>query len=152
MDVYEVLDSCGMESVGFREFCAFVILISAVQTGQLLKCLYDHGPLLFDIIFNWGRVVTCFRRKTETSRQNTNHKLWDFTRCCWTIRLYLYIHDLFWWFPNVLLWSFPIDWRDYQWSFKKLDTQNWHGRWKWSSKWKSRGRDCRLDLEKTAYE
>ena len=50
MESYEVLDSCGLESVGFREFCALILAYSALESGNLTKCLYDHGPLLFDII------------------------------------------------------------------------------------------------------
>ena len=33
MEVYEVLDSSVMESIGFREFCAFVLLVAAVDSA-----------------------------------------------------------------------------------------------------------------------
>ena len=33
MEAYEVLDSCGMESIGFREFCALVLVIAALESG-----------------------------------------------------------------------------------------------------------------------
>lgn len=33
MDIYDMLDSCGMESVGFREFCALILLVSAMESG-----------------------------------------------------------------------------------------------------------------------
>ncbi len=49
-EIYELLDSAGMESIGFREFCAFILLISGKQANQLLHCLYEHGSLLFDVI------------------------------------------------------------------------------------------------------
>ncbi len=29
MEIYEILDSSGMENVGFREFCSLILLISA---------------------------------------------------------------------------------------------------------------------------
>eukprot|EP00347_Sterkiella_histriomuscorum_P004642 403359675 len=49
-ELYEILDSCGFESVGFREFCAFVLIVASINSAQLVRCLYDHGALLFDII------------------------------------------------------------------------------------------------------
>ena len=33
MDVYDMLDACVMESIGFREFCAFVMLVAAVESA-----------------------------------------------------------------------------------------------------------------------
>ncbi|CDW73237.1 UNKNOWN [Stylonychia lemnae] len=49
-ELYDILDSCGFESVGFREFCAFVLIVAAIPSAQLTKCLYDHCALLFDIV------------------------------------------------------------------------------------------------------
>jgi len=49
-DLFAVLDACNFESVGFREFCAHVLLLAAMEDNQLLQCLYQHGVLLFDII------------------------------------------------------------------------------------------------------
>lgn len=50
MESYDLLDSCGLESVGFREFCSLILAYSALESGNLTKCLYEHGPLLYDII------------------------------------------------------------------------------------------------------
>jgi hypothetical protein len=50
MDVYDLLDSSIMESIGFREFCALIYLISASESGLLVRCLFDHGALFFDIL------------------------------------------------------------------------------------------------------
>ena len=36
MDVYDILDSSIMETIGFREFCALIYLISAADAGLLL--------------------------------------------------------------------------------------------------------------------
>lgn len=58
MDLYDILDSSVMESIGFREFCALVLVVASVESGQLLKCLYDHGPLLFDIIGGGQQMIT----------------------------------------------------------------------------------------------
>jgi len=30
MDIYETLDASGMESIGFREFCAYILLLSSL--------------------------------------------------------------------------------------------------------------------------
>jgi hypothetical protein len=50
MEVYDILDSSIMESIGFREFCVLVYLVSASNSSQLMRCLYDHGALIFDIL------------------------------------------------------------------------------------------------------
>jgi hypothetical protein len=50
LDIYELLDANGLETIGFREFCALINLVAGVQSNQLLQCLYQHGILLFDII------------------------------------------------------------------------------------------------------
>ena len=50
METFDIMDSCGMESVGFREFCMLILIISALENKKLLQCLYEHGPLIFDII------------------------------------------------------------------------------------------------------
>ena len=49
-EIFDVLDAGNIETVGFREFCAMTFLIAAVQSNQMLQCLYQHGVLLFDII------------------------------------------------------------------------------------------------------
>ena len=48
--LFSALDTCNFETVGFREFCALVFLLAAMEDNQLLQCLYQHGVLLFDII------------------------------------------------------------------------------------------------------
>ena len=48
--MFEILDAGSIETVGFREFCALTFLVAAVQSNQMLQCLYQHGVLLFDII------------------------------------------------------------------------------------------------------
>jgi len=35
-EIYELLDGGAMESIGFREFCSFVMIIAAKEAGQLL--------------------------------------------------------------------------------------------------------------------
>ena len=45
-----MLDSPSQGVIGFREFCALMYLVAALETKQLLMCLYDHGVLLFDIL------------------------------------------------------------------------------------------------------
>ncbi len=63
MDIYDLLDSSVMESIGFREFCALIYLVSAAEAGLLLRCLYDHGPLLFDILGAGQPLITAERLK-----------------------------------------------------------------------------------------
>jgi len=36
MELFEILDSSGMETIGFREFCALIFLVSAAESKQLL--------------------------------------------------------------------------------------------------------------------
>jgi hypothetical protein len=50
IEIYETLDSSGMDSVGFREFCTLVFAVAAVQSQQTLQCLYEHGVLFFDVL------------------------------------------------------------------------------------------------------
>lgn len=68
MEVYDILDSSVMDSIGFREFCSFVFLVSAAQDGLLLRCLFDHGALLFDILGAGQPVITGERLKVLGSR------------------------------------------------------------------------------------
>ena len=68
MDIYDLLDSSVMESVGFREFCALLYLVSAAEAGLLLRCLYDHGPLLFDILGAGQPLITGERLKVIGAR------------------------------------------------------------------------------------
>lgn len=63
-EFYEILDSCGLESVGFREFCALILLYSAFDSGNLTKCLYEHGPLLYDIVGGGQHIISGERLKT----------------------------------------------------------------------------------------
>lgn len=39
-DLFATLDACNFETVGFREFCAQIFLLAALQDNQLLECLY----------------------------------------------------------------------------------------------------------------
>jgi hypothetical protein len=50
IEIYDILDASGMEAVGFREFCAVILLVASLESNQLLECLYKHGTLLFDIL------------------------------------------------------------------------------------------------------
>lgn len=50
IEIFEMIDSAGTGLVSYREFCALIYLVAAVESQQLLKCLYDHGVLLFDIV------------------------------------------------------------------------------------------------------
>jgi hypothetical protein len=34
--IYQVLDQSGLESIGFREFCAFIMIVSAFESRELL--------------------------------------------------------------------------------------------------------------------
>jgi hypothetical protein len=52
-----------LESIGFREFCTFIFLVSAGQNGQLNRCLFDHGALLFDILGAGQPVISGERLK-----------------------------------------------------------------------------------------
>ena len=63
MDVYDLLDSTVMESIGFREFCALIYLVSASESGLLVRCLFDHGALLFDILGAGQPLITGERLK-----------------------------------------------------------------------------------------
>ena len=63
-EVYEVLDASGMESVGFREFCALIFLVAAAESQQLLKCLHSHQVLFFDIVAGGQQQITSERAKT----------------------------------------------------------------------------------------
>lgn len=63
MDVYDLLDSSVLDSIGFREFCALLYLISAFEGGQLMRCLFDHGVLLFDILGAGQPVISGERLK-----------------------------------------------------------------------------------------
>ena len=62
--MYDLLDSLLIDCLGFREFCALVFLLSSSSDGLLLKCLYDHGPLLFDILGAGQHLITGERLKT----------------------------------------------------------------------------------------
>jgi hypothetical protein len=64
MEVYDILDSSIMESIGFREFCVLVYLVSASNSSQLMRCLYDHGALIFDILAAGQPLITGERLKT----------------------------------------------------------------------------------------
>jgi hypothetical protein len=68
MDIYDLLDSSVMESIGFREFCALIYLVSSAEAGLLLRCLYDHGPLLFDILGAGQPLITGDRLKVIGDR------------------------------------------------------------------------------------
>lgn len=68
MDVYDLLDSSVMDSIGFREFCTLVYLVSAANGGILTKCLYDHGALIFDILGAGQPLITGERLKLLGSR------------------------------------------------------------------------------------
>ena len=61
--LFQLLDGCNFESVGFREFCAEVLLLAALRDNMLLQCLYQHGVLLFDIIGAGQNVMTGERAK-----------------------------------------------------------------------------------------
>ncbi len=50
MEVWDTLDAQGFESVGFREFCCYVLFIASLESNQMLKCLHQHGHLAFDIL------------------------------------------------------------------------------------------------------
>jgi len=63
MDVYDLLDSSIMESIGFREFCALIYLISSSESGLLVRCLFDHGALFFDILGAGQPLITGERLK-----------------------------------------------------------------------------------------
>jgi hypothetical protein len=68
MEVYDILDTSVLDSIGFREFCTLVFLVSASQDGLLLKCLFDHGALLFDILGAGQPLITGDRLKTLGTR------------------------------------------------------------------------------------
>lgn len=61
--LFAALDACNYETIGFREFCALVFLLAAMEDNQLLQCLYQHGVLLFDIIGGGQNVITGERSK-----------------------------------------------------------------------------------------
>ena len=61
--LFSALDTCNFETVGFREFCALVFLLAAMEDNQLLQCLYQHGVLLFDIIGGGQNVISGERAK-----------------------------------------------------------------------------------------
>ncbi len=63
MDIYDLLDSTVMESIGFREFCSLIYLVSASESGLLVRCLFDHGALLFDILGAGQPLITGERLK-----------------------------------------------------------------------------------------
>lgn len=62
-ELFSVLDACNFETIGFREFCAHVFLLAALQDNQLLECLYQHGVLLFDILGGGQNLITAERAK-----------------------------------------------------------------------------------------
>lgn len=64
IEIFEMMDSAGNGLISFREFCALIYLIAAVESQQLLKCLYDHGVLLFDIVGGGQHYVSGERSKT----------------------------------------------------------------------------------------
>ena len=64
IEIFEMMDSAGSGLISFREFCALIYLVAAVESQQLLKCLYDHGVLLFDIVGGGQHYVSGERAKT----------------------------------------------------------------------------------------
>lgn len=64
IDLFELLDANGLESIGFREFSALVFLLASYQSNQLLQCLYQHGALLFDIVGGGQQQITAERAKS----------------------------------------------------------------------------------------
>lgn len=62
-ELFAALDACNFETVGFREFCAHIFLLAALQDNQMLQCLYQHGVLLFDILGGGQNLITAERAK-----------------------------------------------------------------------------------------
>ena len=62
-ELFATLDACNFETVGFREFCAHIFLLAALQDNQMLQCLYQHGVLIFDIIGGGQNLITAERAK-----------------------------------------------------------------------------------------
>jgi len=79
MELYDVLDASGMESIGFREFCALTFLVAAAQSNQLVQCLYEHAVLFFDIVGGGQQAITGERAKVLARMMGCNEQLIDST-------------------------------------------------------------------------
>lgn len=64
IEIFELMDSTGIGLICFREFCALMYLVAALESSKLLLCLYDHGVLLYDILGGGQHFVSGERSKT----------------------------------------------------------------------------------------
>lgn len=71
LDLYYLLHDSSpslSDQLSFREFAALVFVLSAAHSGTLLKCLFDHGALLFDIVGAGQPVITGERMRVLGER------------------------------------------------------------------------------------
>lgn len=74
LEVYDLLDSSITDRLGFREFCVFIFLIAASSDFLLTQCLFDHGPLIFDILSAGQPIITGERLKALGKRVLAIHE------------------------------------------------------------------------------
>jgi hypothetical protein len=53
-----------MDNMGFREFCALILLVASYESNQMLDCLYKNGALFFDILSGGQSMITGERLKS----------------------------------------------------------------------------------------
>jgi len=50
IDLFDLLDSEGKGSVGFKEIFTLILFLAAFESNAMLKCLYMHSGLLYSVL------------------------------------------------------------------------------------------------------